>query len=111
MPLEKLDKDKPLPVASAFRHLIFFQIKLIADAVRDLFFSPISLIAFIIDAVLKPPVRNSLSYKLTEAGRKSDRVINLFGEYTESGEFTLDETVNELESKLRDELNKNRSGG
>ena len=108
MPLEKLDISKPIPILHAFRHLVFFQIKLIVDAARDLLFSPISLIAFILDAVLKPPVGESLSYKLTRLGRKSDRMINLFGEYTASGEFTIDDTVNDLESKLLRELNKRK---
>ncbi len=108
MPLSKLDKDKPLSTKQAFRHLIFFQIKLFVDAFRDLLFSPISLLAFAYDALVRPPVKDSLSYKLTLAGRKTDRMINLFGEYTESGEFTIDETVNELESALLSELNKRK---
>ncbi len=109
MPLSKLDKDKPLSTKQAFRHLIFFQIKLFADAIRDLMFSPISLFAFVYDAIVGPPVKDSLSYRLTLAGRKSDRIINLFGEYTESGDFTIDETVNELESALLNEVNKRRA--
>ena len=108
MPLSKLDKDKPLPTKQAFRHFIFFQIKLFVDAFRDLLFSPISLIAFAYDAVVRPPVKDSLSYKLTLAGRKSDRMINLFGEYNESGEFTIDENLNEIESALLSELNKHK---
>ncbi|MGK0373578.1 MAG: hypothetical protein ACJA2E_000045 [Arenicella sp.] len=108
MPLDKLDISKPIPIGKAFRHLVFFQIKLIVDALRDLLFSPISLIAFIFDAVVKPPVGQSLSYKLTRLGRKSDRMINLFGEYTASGEFTIDATVNDLESKLLSEINKRK---
>lgn len=109
MPLENLDKSKPLPVNKAFRHLVFFQIKLLADAVRDLLFSPISFIAFVLDAIMRPSVEESLSYKLSLAGRKSDRMINLFGEFSSSGEFTIDETVNDLESVLLSELNKRRN--
>lgn len=108
MPLDKLDVSKPIPIGKAFRHLIFFQIKLFADAFRDLLFSPISIIAFILDAALRPPVGQSLSYRLTRLGRKSDRLINLFGEYTASGDFTIDETVNGLESKLLSELSKRK---
>ncbi len=111
MPLERLDRDQPLPRKQAVRHFIFFQIKLFADALRDLLFSPISLLAFVYDAIVMPPVKDSLSYKLTLAGRKSDRIINLFGEYTQSGEFTMDETVNELESALLSEIDKHRSQG
>jgi hypothetical protein len=74
MPLDKLDVSKPIPIGKAFRHLIFFQIKLFADAFRDLLFSPISpispisIIAFILDAALRPPVGQSLSYRLTRLG-------------------------------------------
>ncbi|MBX2849696.1 MAG: hypothetical protein KTR16_15340, partial [Acidiferrobacterales bacterium] len=100
MPLSKLNKNQPLPIKQAFRHLIFFQVKLFADAIRDLLLSPISFLAFVFDAVFRPPVKHSLSYRLTLLGRKSDRMINLFGEHTDSGEFTLDETVGELESVL-----------
>jgi hypothetical protein len=108
MSLDSLDKTKPLPVAKAFRHLIFFQIKLLADAVRDLLLSPISVVAFISDAILKPPVEESLSYRLNRVGRQSDRMINLFDEYSASGEFTIDETVNGLESVVLKELNKRK---
>ncbi len=108
MPLEELDKSKPLPLNKAFRHFVFFQIKLLADALRDLLFSPISIIAFIADAIIRPPVEQSLSYRLTLAGRKTDRMINLFGEFSSSGETTIDEKVNELESVLINELNKRK---
>ena len=108
MPLSKLDKDEPLPIKQAFRHLIFFQIKLFADAARDLLLSPISVLAFIHDSIFAPPLKDSLSYKLMLAGRKTDRMINLFGEYSQSGEFTIDETVGEIETALLNEINKHR---
>lgn len=108
MPLSKLDKDEPVPFKQAFRHLLFFQIKLFADAARDLLLSPISVLAFICDAIFSPLLKNSLSYKLMLAGRKTDRMINLFGEHSQSGEFTIDETVGELESALLNEINKHR---
>ena len=37
-------------------------------------------------------------------GRRSDRVINLFNEYTGSGEYTIDETVAEVENVLHREI-------
>jgi len=64
MPIETLPPKEPLPVYRAFRHLLVFQIKLFVDAIRDLLFSPISLIAFAIDAITKPTVEESMSYRL-----------------------------------------------
>lgn len=67
--------------------LILFQFKLAADAIRDFLLSPISIILFIVDAVLKPDRENSYFEKLMQAGRYSDRLINLFDEYTEEGKY------------------------
>ena len=41
-------------------------------------------------------------------GRRSDRVINLFDEYTSSNTYTIDETVAELESALHEGIKKRR---
>ncbi len=67
--------------------LILFQFKLAADAIRDFLLSPISIILFIIDVVLKPDREDSYFEKLMRAGRHSDRLINLFDEYTEEDRF------------------------
>ena len=107
MPLESLPPDEPIPTRNAFRHLLVFQLKLVFDAVRDLLFSPVSLIAFIIDSIMRPAVKDSFSYRLMHVGRRSDRIINLFDEYTGSGDYTIDETVAEVEVVLQRELNKN----
>jgi hypothetical protein len=108
MNLDNLPQDKPLPLNRAFRHLIVFQIKLFVDAFRDLIFSPISLFAFAADALMRPPVKDSLSYKLMVSGRQSDRMINLFDEYTKSGDFTIDTTVAEVESAIQREIKKHK---
>ena len=92
------------------RHVLAFQFKLLADALRDFIFSPISLVAALIDTLFRPNVNvgDSYSYKLMMMGRQSDRVINLFGEFSTSEDFTLDETVTQLESAVQSELNKRR---
>jgi hypothetical protein len=108
MPLESLPPTKTLPVKNAFRHLIVFQLKLVVDAVRDLVFSPISFVAFIIDTVTRPTVENSLSLKVMHWGRRSDRVINLFNEYSTSGEYTIDYTVAEVETAMQKEMAKRK---
>jgi len=111
MRLEDLPKNKPLPVKKGFRHLAVFQLKLLADALRDLLLSPISLFAFIIDAVTKPTVKESLSYRLMLAGRRSDRMINLFDEHSGSEAFTIDATVAEVEMAVQRELKKRKELG
>ena len=108
MHLEDLPEDETLPLNKALRHLVVFQIKLFVDAMRDLILSPISLLALIVDALTRPTVKQSLSYKLMHAGRRSDRVINLFDEYYTTENFTIDQTVAEVESVLQRELQKHK---
>lgn len=108
MPIANLPQNEPIPIKNAFRHLLVFQLKLIFDAMRDLLFSPISLISFIVDSITRPPVKDSLSLRLMHVGRRSDRIINLFDEYTGSGDYTIDETVAEVETALQRELNKKK---
>ena len=77
----------------ALRHLIVFQLKLAADAFRDLLLSPLSVVVFIIDALNKPVVEDSLYLRLMLMGRRSDRMINLFDEYTDTGEFRAESDI------------------
>lgn len=85
----------------ALRHLLVFQLKLAADALRDFLLSPMSVVAFAIDAVRQPRVEDSLYLRLMVLGRRSDRVINLFDDHRDGGEFTIDAAVDELEDLLR----------
>lgn len=108
MPLHSLPPDDPIPFGKALRHLLIFQLKLFVDAFRDLIFSPISLIVFIVDSITRPAVKNSMSRKMMHLGRKTDRVINLFGEYSGSGDYTIDATVAEVETVLQQEMAKRK---
>ena len=107
-PLDDLPQNEPLPLQLGFRHLLVFQFKLFADAFRDFMFSPLSLAAFLYDAITRPNVRDSLSYKMMLMGRRSDRVINLFDEYTMGNGFTLDETVAQIEAAVQTEIKKRK---
>ncbi len=86
--------------AKALRHLLVFQVKLLADALRDLLMSPISLLVFIIDAIRKPSLEDSYYLRLMLLGRKSDQVINLFDEHKDAGHFTVDQAIEELEDMV-----------
>jgi hypothetical protein len=100
-----VDEDQPggsrVSTAAAFRHLVIFQLKLAADALRDFLLSPLSILAFGLDVLRKPHVENSLYLRLMLLGRRSDRMINLFDDHSDSGEFTIDRAVDELEELLR----------
>ncbi len=84
----------------ALRHLLVFQIKLLADALRDLLMSPVSVLVFLLDALTRPTLENSLYLRLMLLGRRSDRVINLFDEYKDAGHFTVDQAIEEVEEMV-----------
>ncbi len=94
------DSTAQVSSTSAFRHLLVFQLKLGADALRDLIMSPISVLVFFIDALRKPALEDSLYLRLMLLGRRSDKVINLFDEHRDAGHFTVDEAVEELARRV-----------
>jgi hypothetical protein len=71
------------------RHLLLFQLKLAADALRDFVLSPLSIAAFVLDVLRKPRIEDSLYLRLMLLGRRSDRMINLFDEYRDAGTSRL----------------------
>jgi hypothetical protein len=105
----KIPKDSKAEVTSsqALRHLLVFQIKLVADALRDLLLSPVSVLVFFLDVIRKPNLEDSLYLRLMLMGRKSDRIINLFDEHKDAGHFTVDQAVEELEELVRGGNEKN----
>jgi hypothetical protein len=86
------------------RLLIAFQIKLALDAARDFALSPISIVAFLIDTVLKTPPEKSLYNRLMVLGRKSDVVINLFDQHEHHDHYTVDETLRGMEKGVEQAL-------
>jgi hypothetical protein len=85
------------------RDALAFQFKLLADALRDLLLSPVSLILAISDLI--DPGRDRF-YRLMELGRTSDRWIDLFGagrraEPDDRTEAKIDEVVARIEQTLR----------
>ena len=99
------DSKAEVTTSQALRHLLMFQVKLLADAFRDLLMSPISVLVFFFDVIQRPKLEDSLYLKLMLLGRKSDRVINLFDEHKDAGHFTVDQAVEELEDLVRGERN------
>lgn len=100
--MSKRQKEEPRPLSTgrALRHLLVFQLKLALDALRDLALSPLSIGVFVLDAIRQPALDDSLYVKLMKLGRRSDRLINLFDEYSDVGHFTVDHAVTEVEQAL-----------
>ena len=96
------DSKAVVTTSQALRHLLVFQVKLLADALRDFALSPISVLVFIVDTVRKPKLEDSLYLKLMVLGRRSDRVINLFDEQKDAGHFTVDQAIEEVEDLLNE---------
>ncbi|EED32693.1 hypothetical protein NOR53_1819 [gamma proteobacterium NOR5-3] len=95
------DDDGRVRTSTALRHLMVFQLKLAADALRDFLLSPLSVAAFVIDVIRKPKVEKSLYLRLMVLGRRSDHMINLFDDHADSGELTIDRAVDEVEEILK----------
>jgi len=68
----------------SLRCLVIFQLKLAADAIRDLIMSPVSIVMFVLDLVLRPEEKDSHYQQMMQFGRKTDRWINLFEEHYDS---------------------------
>lgn len=90
------DSKASVTRSQALMHLVVFQLKLAADAARDLFLSPISVLVFFVDAIRQPKIEDSLYLRLMLLGRKSDEMINLFDQHKDAGHFTVDEAIEEL---------------
>ena len=97
------------------RDLGVFQVKLIADGLRDLILVPTSLIAGIISLVKGENGRPGLQfYHLLAFGQQTERWINLFGAVENSpekldqpttfGESDIDDLMDKFESFVVDEF-------
>ncbi len=97
------------------RDLGVFQVKLVADGLRDLILVPTSLIAGIVSLVTGENGRPGLQfYHLLGFGQQTERWINLFGAVENSpekldqptpfGESDIDDLVDKFESFVVDEF-------
>jgi hypothetical protein len=94
-------ESKSMSIAGSFRHLVVFQFKLALDALRDLVLSPLSIVVFVLDALFKPPEKDSLYARLMALGRRSDRLINLFDEFNDADHYTVDQTLHTVEDAVK----------
>ncbi len=90
------------------RKVISFQFKLLADGLRDLFLSPISIGAAILGIVTRPDDPHYYFRRLMAFGLRTDRWINLFGlhDHEETGEASSDALLKNVEKVMVDEYRK-----
>jgi len=79
-------EKRKMTAMKSLRCLVIFQLKLGADAIRDLIMSPVSIVMFILDLILSPSEKESHFQQMMQFGRKTDRWINLFEERYEPEE-------------------------
>ena len=95
--------DESSPRWVLLRDVAAFQFKLLADALRELALSPVSILLAAADLVWPGKDR---FYGLMALGRKSDRWINLFAagppsEPPDTNDWSIDEAVARIEASLR----------
>ncbi len=88
------------------RELLLFQLKLFADAARDLLLSPVAVVCYILDLTHQGPKNESHFEKLMAFGRRTDHHINLFKHRRsyKKGMMTVDDAAKVVEDTLVKEL-------
>ena len=86
------------------RNAVVFQLKLMADGLRDLVLLPVSLVATVIGLLRggEEPEREFL--QVIEIGRESEQWINLFGNHNVGNESHAVASIDALFTKVEDTL-------
>lgn len=79
--------------------VFLFQMKLVADGVRDIILSPLSIIAMLMGLVAGNKDPDKYFNRLLKFGRRSDMWINLFDTY--EGKHTSDAWIAPLEDRVK----------
>ena len=92
------------------RDVAVFQFKLFLDNLRDFALVPVSLVAAVLDLVIKGEREGALFYKVLEWGLHSERIIDLYS-VIEKGEgpghdYTVDAVIARLENVIVREYEK-----
>src|SRR4026207_1289586 len=114
-----MSSPDPLTVVSGsnerwkfFRDVLVFQLKMLLDNVRDFALMPVSLVAALIDLILKGKRHGSLFYQVLRWGAHSEEVINVYSAIetqerpTINSNYTADAVIARLEGVLVRECEK-----
>jgi hypothetical protein len=96
------------------RDVLAFQLKMLLDNVRDFALMPISLVAALIDLVVRGEREGALFYRVLRWGSHSEEVIDVYsaiahhekGDFKVSRDYTVDGVIARLEGALTRECEK-----
>jgi hypothetical protein len=96
------------------RDVVVFQLKMFLDNVRDFALMPVSLVAALIDLVIRGEREGALFYKVLRWGSHSEAVIDVYsaiehherGDFKVSRDYTVDGVIARLEGVLVRECEK-----
>lgn len=99
-------EEKKQDIWEKTRELLLFQVKLFADAARDLLLSPVAFVCYLLDLSHDGPRKDSHFEKLMAFGRRTDHHINLFkhNRSSKKGMMTVDDAAKFVEDALVNEL-------
>lgn len=101
-----MTKNQKQDVWEKTRELLLFQLKLFADAARDILLSPVAIVCYLLDLSHEGPKKESHFEKLMAFGRRTDHHINLFkhSRSYKKGMMTVDDAAKVVEDTLVNEL-------
>src|ERR1700730_15840449 len=91
-----------------FRDVVVFQLKLLLDNVRDFALVPVSLVAAVIDLIVRGKREGTCFYKVLEWGAHSERIIDVYSALERRGltegrlnqNYTVDAVISKLEGAI-----------
>lgn len=107
-----MEKDARNPRIALLREAAVFQIKLLADGLRDALLIPISLIAALIGLLRGGPDCDREFRRTIKMGRRSERWINLFGHERPLGRpsntGSMDAILEQVESAVLEQYRRSK---
>jgi hypothetical protein len=99
------NSEQQATLYSRLRRLVLFQIKLTADALRDLLLSPVAFICTLIDIIFNTQGKNSAFERLMRFGRRSEYFINLFEQrHRIKQSSNIEQVASNIESIIKNEM-------
>tara|TARA_Y100000034_G_C6724181_1_gene320500 strand:+ start:131 stop:595 length:465 start_codon:yes stop_codon:yes gene_type:complete len=93
--MEESNEPRPKPLArqrsskrQVVKDTLVFQVKLFGDGMRDVFLSPVSIMAAVAGLLFSPSKPDYYLRKLMAFGHKTDRWLNLFGTHSDHSAST-----------------------
>jgi hypothetical protein len=100
------------PRAALVRKSLVFQLKLLADGLRDFVMVPVSLVATAVGLIRSAEDPEREFQQVLDLGRETERMINLFGTHeSDTGTTDLDKLVDHVEKLLREQVRRGDVSG